>query len=389
MARHLAVVTTRWGDETDEAQFITRSIAGALAVDFDSVEVILLDGGQQTTYIDGGFSVVRLPCDQPRHLRTSLFWDLFRDVSTPNRVIAPHSVQREIQRIAGGDAPSLLNYLAETHADTILVAGLDHTTVARSARELAQRYHLILLPLARPDDPIDLAIYDHVFGSARLILVTSTGEYERVRGRTDSPIPVVNVGMPLDVSLSAKDTPPPRWLDKRSLMVLIDYPGGATSSDWPGLVLFLRSRLPDVRLILLGARSTTSLTGWQSVSLPPVQSRMDVWRLMARMELTVDLRPPPLLAREDLESLALGTPVIARSTGAGREHLERGNCGLWFRDPYELVECVKAGLDENLNEILAQNGRRYYESLYGDSTEFLTRVRNAVLKGPFDAEDVS
>ncbi len=72
-----------------------------------------------------------------------------------------------------------------------------------------------------------------------------------------------------------------------------------------------------------------------------VDTRTDLWRLMAHARATIDLAPGKLLARECVESLRFGTPIVVPKGTVGALHAEAGG-GLWFGDEAELIGCVDA-----------------------------------------------
>jgi glycosyltransferase involved in cell wall biosynthesis len=86
-------------------------------------------------------------------------------------------------------------------------------------------------------------------------------------------------------------------------------------------------------------------------------------RMVAYEAADVTLAPAPddLLAETVLESLAVGTPVVASARNeAAVEHLKRANAGLYYADREEFVETLRLVMtNRRLREKLGENGRDY------------------------------
>lgn len=121
-------------------------------------------------------------------------------------------------------------------------------------------------------------------------------------------------------------------------------------------------------------------TVWRARSLRgvvTVDTRTDLWRLLAHARLTVDLAPGPLVARECIESLHYGVPIVVPAGGAG-ERLAAAGGGLWFDDEAELLGCVEALDDHRVRDALGEQGRALVAEWYGDGRRFVERVSAAL-----------
>lgn len=106
-----------------------------------------------------------------------------------------------------------------------------------------------------------------------------------------------------------------------------------------------------------------------------VDTRMDLWRLLAHAHACLDLGPGPLIARECIEALRFGTPIIVpdRAGPASVHTLESG--GATFNDPDELLATVaRLGRVAERTRV-SEAGRRYADSRFGDPTALVARVR--------------
>ena len=86
-------------------------------------------------------------------------------------------------------------------------------------------------------------------------------------------------------------------------------------------------------------------------------------RMIAYEAAEVTLAPDPddLIAQPVLESLAVGTPVLASARNeAAVEHCRRANAGLYYANREEFVESLQLMMtNTRLREQLGENGRQY------------------------------
>jgi glycosyltransferase involved in cell wall biosynthesis len=109
----------------------------------------------------------------------------------------------------------------------------------------------------------------------------------------------------------------------------------------------------------------------KAFEVPVKASRPNLWRLLRHTQVCLDLRPQSITARETLESLLLGTPVVVPEGTVAAEWAERSNGGLWYRDYQELFDAAKAVLDDaRLRARLATQGRKWAEDVHGDQLRF-------------------
>jgi hypothetical protein len=103
-----------------------------------------------------------------------------------------------------------------------------------------------------------------------------------------------------------------------------------------------------------------------------VGTRMDLWRLMAFARVTVDLCPGPLLARECVESMLLGTPVVVPDEGIAAYHAQHG-AGARYRDVAGLLDSVERHSQEGSDA--GRVAQAYAESRYGSPPRIVEQVR--------------
>lgn len=162
------------------------------------------------------------------------------------------------------------------------------------------------------------------------------------------------------------------------LLVLGDRPGAAPSGDPPGeLARWLLARFARGHVVVVD-QSTAGI--WRSRSLVGefrVSTRMDLWRLIAHAWATVDLAPGHLYARECVESLRYGVPVVARA-GSPADGLAAAGGAACFTGSAGLLDCVEALCDPDHRAGAAAAGRALASSWYGDPAAFVDRVARAL-----------
>ncbi len=108
-------------------------------------------------------------------------------------------------------------------------------------------------------------------------------------------------------------------------------------------------------------------------------------RMVACEAAEVTLAPDgaDLLGTSVLESLAVGTPVLANARNlAAVDHCRRGNGGLFYATRDEFIEAMRLLMgDQRLRQRLGESGRRYvnqhcrWDAVLGRFERLLARVR--------------
>jgi hypothetical protein len=162
------------------------------------------------------------------------------------------------------------------------------------------------------------------------------------------------------------------------LLVLTDRGPQAARNDRPTpLVAWLAARFAGRHLVVV---ENAVASVWRARSLRglvAVDTRTDLWRLVAHAAATVDLAPGGLFARECVESLLYGVPVVVPAGTTGARLAALGG-GLWFGDEAELFGCVEALDDERTRRALADQGKAVAGRWYGDADGFVRRVAAAL-----------
>ena len=158
---------------------------------------------------------------------------------------------------------------------------------------------------------------------------------------------------------------------------------GRTGShdDPPPLAAWLTAAFHDSYVVIVENGIASAWRGRALRGKVPVDTRMDLWRLIAHAKVCIDLAPGRHLARECVESLRFGTPIIVpEGSGAGVAHAAASG-GSTYADPEELLEAAVAMQDESFRSALSGQGRHYADANYGDPVRFTATLREALFGG--------
>jgi hypothetical protein len=309
--QHVVIVATHWGEGRHELASVIRSVAAAVSR-FARVSV-LAPGRVGDRRPDGAFDVV--------------------GVGYPGSYRWPSGVDPACAAVVDEPAPDLEGLLSGTPVSIAfsLCGGL--TTEPEAERDLFWQPLPLVRPVAGgpfvkvyvPVNPMAERDRHHGFGFTGYLLVLSG----RTRPHDDPPDPVA-------------------WLTAaypdRDILVI----ERATASAWKGRAL----------------RGSAA-----------VETQMDLWRLVAHAEVCIDLAPGPLLARECVEAMRFGTPIIApRGSGAAVTHAGAG--GWIFASPDELIATVAQLRESDVRSDTSRRAKEYADQSYGNPDAFVNSLEN-------------
>lgn len=157
------------------------------------------------------------------------------------------------------------------------------------------------------------------------------------------------------------------------LLILSDRAGHPPMQPTTEMAAWLTARFPRADVVVVEGGSAAVWRGRAVRGVVSVDTRTDFWRLLSHARLTIDLSPGEIIARECIESLRFGTPIVVPSTSAARPHAEAGG-GLSYAGFAELLDCVTELSDDSVHTRCAAAGRAYADSQYGDPAAFVTQV---------------
>jgi hypothetical protein len=143
------------------------------------------------------------------------------------------------------------------------------------------------------------------------------------------------------------------------------------------LVAWLTARFPNQYVVVIEDATAAVWRGRVLRGVVSVYTRTDLWRLLAHARVTIDLAPGPIVARECIESLRFGTPLLVPAQSAARAHADAGG-GLTFTGFTELLSAVDQVSDDTLRATLSSQGRHYADTHYGDQKAFVNSVSRLV-----------
>ncbi len=156
-------------------------------------------------------------------------------------------------------------------------------------------------------------------------------------------------------------------------LVLSDRSG--RHDDPPPPAAWIGGAFDDDDVVVVEDAAAWAWKGSALRGMVPVDTRMDLWRLVAHANVCVDLAPGRQIARECVESLRFGTPIVVPAgAGPAVAHAAAGG-GASFGDPGELVSAVAHLRDPANRSIASEAGRRYADTHYGDPARPVADLR--------------
>jgi hypothetical protein len=156
-------------------------------------------------------------------------------------------------------------------------------------------------------------------------------------------------------------------------LVLSD--GSGSPHEPPSAAAWLSSAFADADVVVVEDAIASAWKGRALRGSVTVDTRMDLWRLMAHANVCIDLAPGSHVARECIEALRFGTPIIVpASSGPGSVHARASGGGAFF-DERDLLSAARTFLDAGNRAAASEAGRRYADARYGDAGALVTRVK--------------
>jgi hypothetical protein len=157
------------------------------------------------------------------------------------------------------------------------------------------------------------------------------------------------------------------------LLVLSDRVGSPDVVPPTAMAAWLTARFPHLEVVVIEDATAAVWRGRVLRGVVSVFTRTDLWRLLAHARVTIDLAPGHIVARECIESLRFGTPIVVPHHSAARAHADAGG-GLTFGDHRELLTCIARLSDDGVRAAMSAQGRHYADARYGDQQAFVDSV---------------
>ena len=301
-------------------------------------------------------------------------------------------------RAMGPSSPGLIDFVKRQSRsyDAVVFFSLYHATTLQGVAAAPERS--VVFPYVKLDPALRLSIWSEVLGSARAVGYFSAAERNLVH-RYLRPVPVAEDVVGIGVDMPEPETYPRHQQDPADTIARNDDEGGAPEDSMlvpdylsgRGIPFRRRHRLHGPfaiyggrvesrngceemleyfdSAVTAGCEPALVLMGVKLMKVPEASYirlagvASDRERMIAYEAAEVTLAPGPddILAQPVLESLAVGTPVLAAARNeAAVEHCRRANAGLYYATREEFVESLQLLMsDPQLRERLGENGRQY------------------------------
>jgi hypothetical protein len=164
------------------------------------------------------------------------------------------------------------------------------------------------------------------------------------------------------------------------LLVLSDRTGPTEVAPPTSLVAWLTAGFPDDHVVVVEEGMAAVWRGRALRGTIPVDTRTDLWRLLAHARMTIDLAPGPVIGRECIESLRFGTPIVVPTLSVAHRHALAGG-GQSYADYADLLEGVARLHDDAIHSSQAAGGRSYADALFGNPTRFVEAMARVLGDG--------
>ncbi len=161
------------------------------------------------------------------------------------------------------------------------------------------------------------------------------------------------------------------------LLVLGDRPGVPATPTPSHRTRWLLARFARQHVVVVEGGVARAWRSRSCVAQFDVHTRMDLWILMAQSKGVVDLLPGDVYARECVEALRLGVPIVVPG-GSAADRLASAAGGMRFTSTAELLSCAEALDDPATRTALASSGREVADRWYGDPHAVVTRLAGAL-----------
>ena len=311
------VLSSSWPARHSEISFVTRALAGAVSRHAAVTVVTPMKAG--ATQPDGAFDLVGIG------VRPGTHWPRPSDVQWIDR---PDPGSIWVLDQPSEDACALLQAFGDS------VAAFSIAPVPHEARSSLRQLALTPGPLMGPSDMLGMHVpINPLAGTSRHTGLGFTGY----------------------------------------VLVLTDRPHAPAVQPPTPAVAWLTSRFHDKYIVVVEGGNAVVWKGRALRGVVGVDTRTDLWRLLAHASVAVDLAPGSIIGRECIECLLLGIPIVVPERSAPAAHVRQGG-GITYSTMSGLLEAVELLSDEGVGARVGARGRQYAEEHYADVGRFVERV---------------
>lgn len=361
-APRVLILSSCWEQTGSEAALSVRSITAAISR-FCNVDV-LVKSDRYAQVADGLFDLHLIACNS-----ISGLWPDPGAIKWPTE-ISKHPL---IAMIDPGDSDAIKLVRSLNQNSIILQWGaVAESKVGRTARHKQQK-------------PLEADFYLELIEMDLLLKGNAETDLSQCNEHNQTPSNLVDlnphslskhnfVGVHLPINPIAKSQ---RHLGigfNDYILVLTDRDSTSTKeSVLPESVLWLTARFPRENILLVEDGIATVVRGRSIRGTVAIATRTDLWRFMANAKATIDLKPGTLLARECIESLQYGTPIIVPDKTTAALFAKAGG-GLWFSNLDHFLCCIEIINQPKIRNILGSQGCDLVKLRYASSENFVDRV---------------
>lgn len=161
-------------------------------------------------------------------------------------------------------------------------------------------------------------------------------------------------------------------------LLVLGERAGTDRTRWPSArVRWLLARFPREHVAVIEGAVARVWRSRSCVARFEVHTRMDLWLLLAGARVVVDLLPGAVFAREPVEALRYGVPVVV-PCGSPADGLVAAGGGLGFSSTAELLACVEEAVEPDRRATLAAAGKAVADHWYGDPGGLADRLREVL-----------
>jgi hypothetical protein len=206
-----------------------------------------------------------------------------------------------------------------------------------------------------------------------MVLDLGPGDDDRDRGGTTATI-----GLHVPVQALAAERPHHELGPVAGYVLVLSGrgPGDADPDRPPDEVAWVVARFPRRYVVTVEDAVAAVWRSRSCVRRFGVHTRMDLWRLMAHATAMVDLGPGDLFARECVESLGYGVPIVVPE-GSAADGLAARGAGIRFTGVAGLLDAVAALSDPGERARRAAAGIELAVTWYGDPQALVRRLDGA------------
>lgn len=321
---------------------------------------------------DGAFRVVRVAASAPSPIEEAILLAALHSSTGTGRL--PSVAGRQIHALEGGFAGDICGQIAACDPDVLVIAGLNQAWPPDMIDALPRRPRVATMPLTGDDRRIGLDGYRDLVDAADVVLTTSPAERSFVEALR--PTQLVELPLPIPVNLTSAAHRVAGLTNFDNYAVFLrGFPDGTVEHQTTPDYLQLRDAVPGLGFADISHQRWRVHNDDFDYVIPIGPSRVNLLRLLSHAVALVDLRPGGVIAREAIESLLIGTPVVVPTTSRARGVVEESGGGYVFAAEDELAGALGslAGVDGSRDEIAAR-GREWARRMHGDQGRFVAEV---------------